>query len=57
MAVAQNRERKWDRKELPDAVAAVSEGRMPLKEAEAKYSIPKSTLGDYVSGKREIGST
>ena len=56
MAVAQNRERKWDQKELPDAVAVVSDSRMSLRDAEAKYGIPKSTLGDYVSGRREIGS-
>ena len=30
---------------------------MSLREAEAKYSVPKSTLRDYVSGWREIGST
>ena len=57
MAAAPNRERKWDQKELPGAVTAVCEGRMSLREAEARYGIPKSTLGDYVSGRREIGST
>ena len=52
MAVAQNRERKWDQKELPDAVAVVFDSRMSLRDAEAK-----STLGDYVAGRREIGFT
>lgn len=56
MAVAQNREWKWDTKELPGNVAAVTECRMSLREAEARYGIPKSTLGDYVAGMREIGS-
>ena len=57
MAAAPNRERKWDQKELPGAVEAVCEDRMSLREVEARYSIPKSTLGDDVLGRRDIGFT
>lgn len=57
MASSSNREHKWNRGDLQAAVDQVSSGKLSLRKASALYGIPKSTLGDYASGKREIGST
>ena len=57
MASSSNREHKWNQGDLQAAVDQVSSGKLSLRKASSLYGIPKSTLGDYASGKREIGST
>ena len=50
-------ERRQHGQDLEKAVGLVLEGKMSLRQAEATFGIPKSTIGDYTSGRREIGST
>lgn len=45
----------WDTETMERAVAEVDMG-MPLRIAAEMYGIPKTTLNDYASGKREFGA-
>ena len=55
--VTKRKEHKWTKEELTEGVVLVTEHGKSLREAAAVTGIPKSTLGDYVTGRREIGAT
>ena len=57
MASGSNREHKWAQNDLEKAVGQVIAGHMSLRKAAAFYGIPKSTLSEYTTGRRTIGST
>ncbi|XP_019851197.1 PREDICTED: uncharacterized protein LOC109581489 isoform X16 [Amphimedon queenslandica] len=46
--------RKWNDKSMQKAAKAVEEGTMSLRMASEKYSVPKSTLHDRVTGKTDF---
>ena len=47
--------RRWELENLEKAVQAVKSGQLSQREAATKFGIPKSTVGDYCSGKSELG--
>eukprot|EP00112_Aurelia_sp_Birch-Aquarium-sp1_P025595 Seg859.1 transcript_id=Seg859.1/GoldUCD/mRNA.D3Y31 product="hypothetical protein" protein_id=Seg859.1/GoldUCD/D3Y31 len=47
---------KWNLENLDLALAAVKDGKLSLRGAARFYGIPKSTLGDFIKGKRSSGT-
>ncbi|XP_069112283.1 tigger transposable element-derived protein 6-like [Argopecten irradians] len=47
---------KYDRNDLVNAVNAVKNGSMSVRRAAAEFNVPKSTLGDKVSGRSDVES-
>ena len=45
----------WAQEDLVTALNAIKEDKLSLREAAAKYGIPKSTIYTYTSGKSVIG--
>ncbi|VDI54723.1 Hypothetical predicted protein [Mytilus galloprovincialis] len=45
---------KYDLKSLENAVDSVKSGQMSVRKAAVHYNVPKSTVGDRVTGKRNI---
>ena len=50
--VATRREgfKEWDKQSMAHAVRAAIEEGMSIRKAALRYNIPKSTLGDHISG-------
>eukprot|EP00794_Sanderia_malayensis_P018178 gene18178-19992_t len=48
---------RWTKEDMEKALAAVKEGKMSIRCAAKFYNIPKSTLGDAVTGKCTIGKS
>ena len=46
---------KWNTETLCQAIEEIKDKKLSYREAEAKYHIPRSTLGDYITGKAQIG--
>ena len=46
---------KYSKADLEVAVTKVTDKKLTLRQAEAVYGVPKSTLSDYVSGKVKLG--
>ena len=46
---------KWNFENLDLALGAVKDGKLSLRGAARFYGIPKSTLGDFIKGKRSSG--
>ena len=46
---------KWNIENLDLALGAVKDGKLSLRGAARFYGIPKSTLGDFIKGKRSTG--
>ena len=42
--------RQWDDDQLRNALAEIKKGSITIRGAAKKYTIPKSTLHDYVKG-------
>ena len=47
--------RAWSQEDLLKAISEVSDGKASIRHAASKYSIPRSTLHDYVSQKAQVG--
>jgi hypothetical protein len=45
---------KYDHEKMIQAVEAVNSGAMSIRVAATKYGVPKSTLGDKMSGRRDL---
>ena len=47
----------WDEVEMAQAFSAMKEEGMSIREAALQFSVPKSTLGDCISGRVVLGAT
>lgn len=45
---------KYDHEKMIQAVEAVKSGAIPIRVAATKYGVPKSTLGDKMSGRSDL---
>ena len=45
----------WTEEALCQALDEIKEKKLSYRQAEAKYNIPKSTFGDYITEKVKIG--
>lgn len=48
--------RHWTDKDLEDALRDVREKKCSIREAAGAYTIPKTTLHKYVTGKLQVGA-
>lgn len=48
--------KEWTDERMAKALHAVKEKRMPIREAALRFDVPKSTLGDRVSGRVQHGA-